>query len=455
MQKLEEISFVVKSKGSKSERLATLQQELRAAVFPQKFKLPLSPDMVCTGVNISKCRIMESKKKPMWLAMTKYIDPNQCNSNHNDNVNNGDVKKRREGCLSGRAFLHEFRVDNSSDKEDIMVMFKCGDDLRQDQLALQILHVMDKLWKQEGLDLCLSAYGCVSTGADVGMLQVVPNATTFASVTSETLERTQGKNVGKARRKLRAAMDVLSNVNVVRDWLMNEARNSVVRPANTQTGTNSDGEVVSRRTSTRTGVQSLEMHMAFSESVKRFSRSCAGYCVATYVLGIGDRHNDNIMIKKTGELFHIDFGHFLGNFKSKFGVKVCHYCCSYGCCCCSISLTRLLLQRERSPFIFTPAFAAVMGGQGTPEFDKFLETCSTAFNILRSNTNLLVSLFTLMISCGIPELQTEDDITYLRDALLVDATDEQASAHFVNLVYESLRTRTTQLNDAAHLLKHA
>ncbi|KAJ0408464.1 hypothetical protein ATCC90586_008402 [Pythium insidiosum] len=43
------------------------------------------------------------------------------------------------------------------------------------------------------------------------------------------------------------------------------------------------------------------------------------------------------MVRRSGHVFHIDFGHFLGHFKKKFGVR-----------------------RERAKFVFTPAFAAVL-----------------------------------------------------------------------------------------------
>ena len=39
-----------------------------------------------------------------------------------------------------------------------------------------------------------------------------------------------------------------------------------------------------------------------------FVKSCAGYCVLTYLLGVGDRHLDNILVKlATGDVVHIDY----------------------------------------------------------------------------------------------------------------------------------------------------
>jgi phosphatidylinositol-4,5-bisphosphate 3-kinase catalytic subunit alpha/beta/delta len=43
-----------------------------------------------------------------------------------------------------------------------------------------------------------------------------------------------------------------------------------------------------------------------NKAIEEFTWSCAGYSVATYVLGIADRHSDNIMVKKTGQVQNCD-----------------------------------------------------------------------------------------------------------------------------------------------------
>ena len=79
-------------------------------------------------------------------------------------------------------------ICHGSDGRQYKQMVKSGDDLRQDQLTLQIMRILQTLWEEDGIDARMTPYGCVATGNELGMLEVVDNAATLAGIVAETAE---------------------------------------------------------------------------------------------------------------------------------------------------------------------------------------------------------------------------------------------------------------------------
>ena len=175
-----------------------------------------------------------------------------------------------------------------------------------------------------------------------------------------------------------------------------------------------------------------QIHMLFEKNVDHFLVSCVGYCISTHILGIGDRHNDNIMMQSDGHFFHIDFGHFLGNFKKKFGI-----------------------EREKTPFIFTPPMARLLGGVESYRYQQFQQKFYEGMKILRSQANFLITLLCLMIPCGIPELRSEKDVVWVFDHLRLFDSKEELKEYINGKIEESRTCKTTLWNDAAHMIRHA
>lgn len=162
-----------------------------------------------------------------------------------------------------------------------------------------------------------------------------------------------------------------------------------------------------------------------AQYLESFVKSCAGYCVITYILGIGDRHLDNLLLRENGCLFHVDFSYMLGEEPHRFAPS--------------------------PPMKLCKEMVEAMGGAESQYYARFKSYCCEAYNILRKSSNLILNLFHLMSGSNIPSI-TEKGISKLHENFRLDLDDEEAIHFFQSLINESISAFFPQVVEAIHKL---
>ncbi|XP_049792140.1 phosphatidylinositol 3-kinase catalytic subunit type 3 isoform X1 [Schistocerca nitens] len=255
----------------------------------------------------------------------------------------------------------------TTEDTEYVAIFKHGDDLRQDQLILQMITLMDKLLRRENLDLKLTPYRVLATSTKHGFVQFIE------SIPVAEVLATEGS-------------------------ILNFFR---------------------KHNPSETGPYGIA-----SEVMDTYVRSCAGYCVITYLLGVGDRHLDNLLLTTSGKLFHIDFGYILGRDPKPLP----------------------------PPMKLSKEMVEAMGGINSEHYQEFRKQCYTAFLHLRRHANLMLNLFSLMVDASVPDIALEPDkaVKKVQDKLRLDLGDEEAVHYMQNLLDLSVTAVMAALVEQFH-----
>merc|ERR1712048_87902 len=138
------------------------------------------------------------------------------------------------------------------------VIFKSGEDMRQEQMAMQFIKLFDKIWTDAKLPLQLRPYSVVVTSPASGFVETVPNSVSIS--------------------RLKHAV---TNFVSLRKFF-EQFYGPIGSPG-------------------------------FQQAQKNFVESMAGYSLVAYFLQIKDRHNGNILLTSEGRVVHIDFDFLFSN----------------------------------------------------------------------------------------------------------------------------------------------
>lgn len=167
-----------------------------------------------------------------------------------------ELKQRRIRSSSPYGHLASWRL--------LAVIVKCGDDLRQELLASQLLSMLQKIWQDEHVPLWVRPYKILCLSNDSGLIEPILNTVSLHQVKKQcqlTLYQYFEREFGPS------------------------------------------------------------MSEAFIIAQRNFIQSCAAYCLVCYLIQVKDRHNGNILLHSDGHLIHIDFGFILSTSPRNLGFE--------------------------------------------------------------------------------------------------------------------------------------
>ncbi|KAL0208793.1 hypothetical protein P9112_011380 [Eukaryota sp. TZLM1-RC] len=238
------------------------------------------------------------------------------------------------------------------------LIYKIGDDLRNDYFSLSLMQLMDEILLDAGAYLTspLVKYDVIPTGLNEGLIEAIPDVSSMS------------------------AIDNLEEILKDSDELM-----------------------------------------------ANFIESLAVNVIMTFIIGVGDRHLDNILFQyHSGKVIHIDFG----------------FIC------------------DLDPKFFQPAvrivssWVNVMGDR----FQEFQDKCCSYYSILRKNMSSILSF----IKCSInSQLQSFEVVgrKHILDTIVkkfaVEKTAEESYALIRDQIESAYRSVFAKLNETAHRLATA
>ncbi|XP_046385278.1 phosphatidylinositol 4-kinase alpha isoform X2 [Ischnura elegans] len=202
--------------------------------------LPSNPEAMVVNIDYESGTPMQSAAKAPFLA--RFV------------VRRMGIKELEQTAMlaSQQSPGNPLVMEANPERDSIQAaIFKVGDDVRQDMLALQVIAIFKNIFQQVGLDLFLFPYRVVATSPGCGVIECVPNA--------------------KSRDQLGRQTDFGMYEYFIKKY----------------------GDETTKE---------------FQNARRNFIKSMAAYSVVGFLLQIKDRHNGNIMLDTEGNIIHIDFG---------------------------------------------------------------------------------------------------------------------------------------------------